>query len=235
MRRFLIVLCLAACARAAADEKTNALAEFSGALERLAATVAPAVVQVQVSAWCASASANREDAASLNSCRVVGSGVIVDPSGYIITNEHVVRNARRIRVMLTPKSDHSEDGLALPRKTAGAGCRDCGRKSRTRWKTAGAGCRGCGRESRNRYCAPEDRGLRPADHPAPTDREGPPPGTGCARCRQPRRSRQYDDDWNRQRRRPPAASRIFQCSISRPTPPSIPETVAVHCWTLKVN
>ena len=38
---------------------------ISGALERLAATVAPAVVQVQVSAWCASASANGEDAASV--------------------------------------------------------------------------------------------------------------------------------------------------------------------------
>jgi serine protease Do len=112
MQRFLIVLCLAASGQAAADQKTNALAEFSGSLERLAATVAPAVVQVQVSAWCASDSANRENAAFLTSCRVVGSGVIVDPSGYIITNEHVVRNARRIRVMLTPKSDHSGDGLA---------------------------------------------------------------------------------------------------------------------------
>ena len=33
MQRFLIVLCLALCARAA-DEKTNALADFSGALEQ---------------------------------------------------------------------------------------------------------------------------------------------------------------------------------------------------------
>jgi len=96
----------------AADEKTGALVEFSSALERLAATVAPAVVQVQVSAWCSSASVDSDDAATLKSCRVVGSGVIVDPSGYIITNEHVVRNARRIRVMLTPKPDHSGDGPA---------------------------------------------------------------------------------------------------------------------------
>ena len=112
MRRFLIFLFLVACASAAADDRTNGLTQFSSALERLAATVAPAVVQVQVSSWCASDSANREDAAILTSCRVIGSGVIVDPSGYIITNEHVVRNARRIRVMLTPKSDHSGDGLA---------------------------------------------------------------------------------------------------------------------------
>ena len=116
MRRFLIFLFLVACAPAATDDRTNGLIQFSGALERLAATVGPAVVQVQVSSWCASTSANHEDAASLKSCRVVGSGVIVDASGYIVTNEHVVRNARRIRVMLTPKRDRPEDGLAAAGK-----------------------------------------------------------------------------------------------------------------------
>ena len=104
MRRFLIALSLAACLQGS-DERTNSLAEFSGALEQLAATVGPAVVQVQVSAWCAPDSGG----ATLSSCRVVGSGVIVDPSGYIITNEHVVRNARSIRVMLTPKVDQAAD------------------------------------------------------------------------------------------------------------------------------
>ena len=117
MQRFLIVLCLSACAQAAANDKTNALADYSGALERLAATVAPAVVQVQVSAWCAPDSPGGERSATLASCRVVGSGVIVDPSGYIVTNEHVVRNARRIRVMLTPKPDHSGDGVASAEKS----------------------------------------------------------------------------------------------------------------------
>jgi len=116
VRRFLIFLFLAASGSAAADDRTNGLTQFSGALERLAGTVGPAVVQVQVSAWCASAQAGAEDASSLRSCRVVGSGVIVDASGYIITNEHVVRNARRIRVMLTPKPDHSEDASASPGK-----------------------------------------------------------------------------------------------------------------------
>ena len=115
VRRGLIALSLAWCAHAA-DDKTNALAHFSGALERLAATVAPAVVQVQVSAWCASGLGNAEDGEKLKSCRVVGSGVIVDASGYIITNEHVVRNARRIRVMLTPKPDQPEERQALPGK-----------------------------------------------------------------------------------------------------------------------
>ncbi len=116
MRRFLIIVFVVSCGLAASDDRTNGLTQFSGALERLAGTVGPAVVQVQVSAWCPSAPANGDDGASLKSCRVVGSGVIVDASGYIITNEHVVHNARRIRVMLTPKPDHSQDGVALPGK-----------------------------------------------------------------------------------------------------------------------
>ena len=103
MGRFLIFLFVVSCAAAATDDRTNGLIQFSGSLERLAGTVGPAVVQVQVSAWCPSALANGDDTSSLKSCRVVGSGVIVDASGYIITNEHVVHNARRIRVMLTPK------------------------------------------------------------------------------------------------------------------------------------
>ncbi|HTU03547.1 MAG TPA: trypsin-like peptidase domain-containing protein, partial [Candidatus Sulfotelmatobacter sp.] len=115
MQRILVIFCLAVCGQAA-DEKTSGLAQFSGALERLAATVAPAVVQVQVSAWCASESAKGESAGTLASCRVVGSGVIVDPSGYIITNEHVVRNARSIRVMLTPKPESPGEVVAPPGK-----------------------------------------------------------------------------------------------------------------------
>ena len=112
MRPLLIAICLSVCLQAA-DEKTKTLAGFSAALERLAATVAPAVVQVRVSAWCASESGS----AMLSSCRVVGSGVIVDPSGYIVTNEHVVRNARSIRVMLTPKADQPAERAAPPEKS----------------------------------------------------------------------------------------------------------------------
>ena len=113
MQRFLIVLFLSVCAQAAANDRANALADFSGALERLAATVGPAVVQVQVSGWCAADSSDGEGVPALAACKVVGSGVIVDPSGYIVTNEHVVRNARHIRVMLAPKPDRAGDGAAF--------------------------------------------------------------------------------------------------------------------------
>jgi S1-C subfamily serine protease len=166
VRRFLLFLPLMACAAAAADDRTNGLIQFSGALERLAATVGPAVVQVQVSAWCASASANGEDTASLKSCRVVGSGVIVDASGYIVTNEHVVRNARRVRVMLTPKRDHPEDGVAAPgkRQELDAVILDANREPAGKRRVLDAVVVGANRETDIALLKIEASGLRPSQY-----------------------------------------------------------------------
>jgi S1-C subfamily serine protease len=99
-----ILICLicsvTASAATCADKRTTSLAEFSTELEKLAADVAPGVVQVQVSAWSPAGPDHSEIFAVLKPGRIVGSGVIVDPSGYIVTNEHVIHGARRIRVML---------------------------------------------------------------------------------------------------------------------------------------
>ena len=188
MRGVLICVCLAASA-AAADEKTGALVQFSSALERLAATVAPAVVQVQVSGWCASASADGETAAALSSCRVVGSGIIVDPAGYVITNEHVVRNARSIRVMLTPKPDHSGEAPAPSGKQQAldAVVVDANREPLGKRQVLDAVVVGANRETDLALLKIDASGL-PA---IPLGRNGsrPAPGAGCARCRKPRGSR----------------------------------------------
>ena len=113
MTRFLWTLCLAAALNAQTSVSSNPLAQFSQSLEELTSAVSPAVVQVQVSAW---VSETWEGARGevLSPGGVVGSGVIVDPSGYIITNEHVVHNARRVRVMLTPAADPAEAALVPP-------------------------------------------------------------------------------------------------------------------------
>jgi serine protease Do len=43
---------------------------------------------------------NRGEAALIARQRAIGSGVVVDPDGYIMTNAHVVEGAQRIRVVL---------------------------------------------------------------------------------------------------------------------------------------
>jgi len=77
---------------------TEALERFDASIDQIAERVSPAVVQVLVSGL---GQSRRKGEQVLERQRGIGSGVIVDPDGYIITNAHVVEGARRIRVVLT--------------------------------------------------------------------------------------------------------------------------------------
>ncbi len=83
-------------------EPPGVLVQLNSALESLAARVSPAVVQILVTGY--GPLREREDDRSQTAFIVrqhaVGSGVIVDSTGYIITNAHVVEGAQRIRVAL---------------------------------------------------------------------------------------------------------------------------------------
>src|SRR5256884_6731240 len=92
------------------------LRQFSGALSQLAARVSPAVVQILVTGYGPiPGEEGRADTAYIVRQHGVGSGVIVDPTGYIVTNAHVVRGAQRIVVV-------------LPAMTAGGTVRQSGTK-----------------------------------------------------------------------------------------------------------
>jgi serine protease Do len=89
-----------------ASEKKSArhLEQFSESVQALAAKVAPSVVQISVTAFAALDPGTGHTGIVLGRQQVVGSGVIIDPDGYIVTNAHVVENALRIRVSLTARN-----------------------------------------------------------------------------------------------------------------------------------
>ena len=76
------------------------LGELSSSLEALTQRVSPAVVQILVSAYGPTPGAAPFAPDVLSQQRKSGSGVILDPEGYIVTNAHVLRGARQVRVVL---------------------------------------------------------------------------------------------------------------------------------------
>ena len=86
--------------------------DFSDVADR----VRPALVQVLTAG-----DAVREDAGKVSSSRGVGSGVVLDAEGYIVTNAHVVQGARRIQVVLAAvAAPESRSVLKPPGRTLAA-------------------------------------------------------------------------------------------------------------------
>jgi serine protease Do len=82
----------------------GALDQFSDGVQSLAARVAPSVVQISVTRFAPQDSDGGRAGVVLSRQQVIGSGAIIDPEGYIVTNAHVVTNALRIRVTRLARS-----------------------------------------------------------------------------------------------------------------------------------
>ena len=83
-------------------------------LQELAEKVGPSVVQILTLGYARADLAEGERGVFIAPSRGAGSGVIVDPSGYIVTNAHVVQGAHRIQVEL-PISAPAGRSLLPPR------------------------------------------------------------------------------------------------------------------------
>jgi serine protease Do len=91
-----------------ANNSRETLVQMNSALESLAAKVSPAVVQILATGYGALHDENRSQTALIVRQHALGSGVIVDSNGYIMTNAHVIEGARRIQVALPlPMGDAS--------------------------------------------------------------------------------------------------------------------------------
>jgi len=85
----------------ASNRPSDALHQLSASVEDLVRRVSPSVVQVLATGFGATQEGeSSETALVIGRLRSIGSGVIVDAEGYILTNAHVIKGAQRIQVLL---------------------------------------------------------------------------------------------------------------------------------------
>ena len=116
------VLLVATAAPSSAQQKPavsqDPLVRMNEAIDALTRKVWPSVVQILVSSYGA-----REEAlpgranAVVGRQRSSGSGFVVDPDGYIMTNAHVVSGARRVQIVLPAENADGTLATALSGKT----------------------------------------------------------------------------------------------------------------------
>jgi serine protease Do len=85
----------------AQDRGDNTLRKLNESIEALIKKVSPSVVQILVTGYGPIESTERGNTAlTLGRQRAIGSGFVIDSSGYIVTNAHVVSGAQRVQVVV---------------------------------------------------------------------------------------------------------------------------------------
>src|SRR6266436_2966384 len=82
---------------------TDELRKLNESAAALIKRVSPSVVQILVTGYGPLEEGEKGSTASvIGRQRAIGSGFVVDASGYIMTNAHVVNGAQRVQVVLPP-------------------------------------------------------------------------------------------------------------------------------------
>jgi serine protease Do len=84
----------------AKDAASIRLAELSRSIEDLSDQVSPAVVQVFASGFRVNPEGGSSDPGLISKTRNVGSGVVMDSEGHVLTNAHVIAGAAAVEVVL---------------------------------------------------------------------------------------------------------------------------------------
>jgi serine protease Do len=109
------VLACTSCAFSQTSAPPNTLVALSQSVRRLTDHIAPAVVEIVVSGYGSRNEGAGRAANSVSSEESSGSGILVDPDGYIMTNAHVVEGAVRIRAFVQEASASTgQQGTPFP-------------------------------------------------------------------------------------------------------------------------
>ncbi len=93
----------------------DALHQLNDSVEALVQRVSPSVVQILVSGYSSTEDSGQgQMSVVIGKQRTIGSGVIVDPEGYIVTNAHVVKGAEKIEVIVPPPAAAQNAPDTLP-------------------------------------------------------------------------------------------------------------------------
>jgi serine protease Do len=117
-----LMLCTASIVFAQSPSKPvpaqDPLARMNESVDALTRKVWPSVVQILVTSYGAREETGRADTSVVvGRQRSSGSGFVIDPDGYIMTNAHVVNGAQRVQVVLPPANADGTLGTALSART----------------------------------------------------------------------------------------------------------------------
>jgi len=99
------------------NASSDALERMNDSIDALTKKVWPSVVQISVTSYGPREPVtNGEMGIVVGRGRSIGSGFVIDPEGYIMTNAHVVANAQRVQVLVPPTNADGSLASALSPK-----------------------------------------------------------------------------------------------------------------------